>query len=108
MNELRILDTAAALQRRHGRAALPTYIVSNALETSDISRGNVAAQGSGSDARGTGPELDMNVVPLFETIEGLRQSAQIMEKLLSLPLYRRLLASRNDTRGSYARLLGQQ
>ena len=97
MKELRILDTAAALQRRHGRAALPTYIVSNALETSDILEAMLLLKEAGLMRAAPGPELDMNVVPLFETIEGLRQSAQIMEKLLSLPLYRRLLASRDDT-----------
>ena len=38
----------------------------------------------------------MNIVPLFETIGGLRQSTAIMDELLSLPLYRRLLAGSGD------------
>ncbi|MEW6642391.1 MAG: phosphoenolpyruvate carboxylase [Pseudomonadota bacterium] len=36
----------------------------------------------------------INVVPLFETIKDLRACAQIMDRLLSLPAYRRLVDSR--------------
>jgi phosphoenolpyruvate carboxylase len=97
MKELRILDTAAALQRRHGRAPLPTYIISNANEVSDILEAILLLKEAGLMHPVPAFRLDMNVVPLFETIEDLRQCAGIMEKLLSLPIYRRLLASRNDT-----------
>ena len=36
----------------------------------------------------------INIVPLFETIEDLRGSVQIMETLLGIPEYRRLIESR--------------
>jgi phosphoenolpyruvate carboxylase len=38
----------------------------------------------------------VNIVPLFETIEDLRAAADIMERLFSLPTYRRLLEARGD------------
>ena len=38
--------------------------------------------------------LDLNIVPLFETIEDLRNSTHIMDELLALPGYMRLLESR--------------
>ncbi|WP_163434339.1 phosphoenolpyruvate carboxylase, partial [Escherichia coli] len=38
----------------------------------------------------------LNIVPLFETIEDLRNSAAIMDRLLSLPEYRRLVESRDN------------
>ena len=39
-------------------------------------------------------ELDVNIVPLFETIADLRNSGRIMDEVLGLPEYRRLLESR--------------
>jgi len=38
----------------------------------------------------------MNIVPLFETIAGLRECNRVMDELLSLPFYRQLLADRGD------------
>ena len=38
--------------------------------------------------------LDLNIVPLFETIEDLRNATRIMDELLALPEYMRLLESR--------------
>jgi phosphoenolpyruvate carboxylase len=43
---------------------------------------------------GETPRLDVDVVPLFETIADLQACGAIMDRLLSLPAYRRLLASR--------------
>ncbi len=40
-------------------------------------------------------ELDLNIVPLFETINDLRSSARLMDELLSLPQYKAFLESRN-------------
>jgi phosphoenolpyruvate carboxylase len=45
---------------------------------------------------GQPPRLDMNIVPLFETIVGLRDCTRIMDDLLSMPVYRQLVASRGD------------
>ena len=45
---------------------------------------------------GQPPRLDMNIVPLFETIAGLRDCTRIMDDLLSMPIYRQLVASRGD------------
>ncbi|HEV7803876.1 MAG TPA: phosphoenolpyruvate carboxylase, partial [Burkholderiales bacterium] len=39
-------------------------------------------------------ELDVNIVPLFETIGDLRNSAKVMDALFALPEYIRLLESR--------------
>jgi phosphoenolpyruvate carboxylase len=38
--------------------------------------------------------LDLNIVPLFETIQDLRNCTRVMDDLLALPEYRRLLESR--------------
>jgi len=39
-------------------------------------------------------ELDLNIVPLFETIDDLRHCGRVMDTLLGLPDYRRFLESR--------------
>ena len=42
--------------------------------------------------------LDVDIVPLFETIEDLRNCGQVMNELLGLPEYMRLLESRGRLR----------
>ena len=41
-----------------------------------------------------GGTSDINVIPLFETIEDLRACAEVMDRLFSIPAYRALLDSR--------------
>jgi len=92
--ELRILDTAAQLQRRYGAPALPNYIVSNASDVSDVLEPVLLLKEAGMMLPGAQPRLAMNVIPLFETIADLRGCEQVMDALLDLPLYRRLLDAR--------------
>ncbi len=40
--------------------------------------------------------LEVDIVPLFETIADLRRCGEVMERLFALPGYRRLLRSRGD------------
>jgi phosphoenolpyruvate carboxylase len=47
--------------------------------------------------RPTEGRLDLNVVPLFETIADLRECGRVMDELFSLPHYMRLLDSRGRT-----------
>jgi phosphoenolpyruvate carboxylase len=92
--ELRILDTAADLQRRFGPQALPNHIISNCNGVSDILEVALLLKEAGLLQPGAHPRLAMNIIPLFETIADLRACGQIMDELFSLPLYRRLLDSR--------------
>ena len=41
--------------------------------------------------------LDVNIIPLFETIGDLRNASATMDRVLGLPAYRRLLTSRKET-----------
>ena len=94
--ELKIFDCAAELQGRYGREALPTYIISNASQASDLLEVVVLLKEAGLAQTGTTASLDMNIVPLFESISGLRQCATIMDDILSVPIYRQMVASRGD------------
>jgi phosphoenolpyruvate carboxylase len=94
--ELGILDAAAQLQQRYGRRALPNYIVSKTDEVSDLLEVVVLLKEAGMCLPGPQPRLDLNVIPLFETISDLRACARVMEEAFSTPQYRQLLAARGD------------
>jgi phosphoenolpyruvate carboxylase len=94
--ELQIFNAAAELHQRYGREALPSTIVSTTTAMSDLLEAALLLKEAGLLRPGERPTLAMNIVPLFETIGGLRQSTAIMDELLSLPLYRQLLANCGD------------
>ncbi|MGC2165923.1 MAG: phosphoenolpyruvate carboxylase, partial [Gallionella sp.] len=96
-SELRIMQTAAEIHRRFGRAALPNHIISKTDAVSDMLELAVMLQQVGVLKGGATPTLHINIIPLFETIDDLRGCGVIMDELFSLPLYRKLLASRNNT-----------
>ncbi len=91
--ELAILREAAAAHRRYGASSVPNYVISKAGGVSDVLEVALLLREAGL-LRPREGELDVNIVPLFETIEDLRQSSAVMDRLLALPAYRRLLDSR--------------
>ena len=78
------------------RAAMPTYVISKADSVSDILEVAVLLKEVGL-LRPREARLDVNIAPLFETIGDLQRCGRIMDELLGLPAYRRLLASRDGT-----------
>jgi phosphoenolpyruvate carboxylase len=94
--ELDLVRVAADAHRRYGRAALPNYVISKADSVSDILEVAVLLKEDGLLDPREG-RLDVDIVPLFETIGDLQRCGRIMDELLALPAYRRLLASRGDT-----------
>ncbi len=96
--ELRIMQAAAEIHRSFGRNALPNYIISMTKGVSDLLEVGLMLQQAGLlDITGKLPDLHINIIPLFETIDDLRGSSQIMDALFSIPFYRALLKSRGDT-----------
>jgi phosphoenolpyruvate carboxylase len=94
--ELSAFKYAAAIQRRVGESALPNYIISEAGAPSDVLEVALLLKEFGILAPGARPRLAMNIIPLFETISDLRGCGAIMDRLLALPGYRRLLESRRN------------
>lgn len=94
-SELNIYRTARIAQERYGKAAVPNCIISKTDSVSDLLELAVILKEAGllhpNEAR-----LDVNIIPLFETIADLRNSAKVMAALLSLPEYARLLPSRDQ------------
>jgi phosphoenolpyruvate carboxylase len=89
--ELALLRAAAAIRKTYGPGAIRTAIISKTDSVSDMLElalllkevGLVGADGSAS----------LYVVPLFETIADLRACVGVMDALLAIPEYRRLVDS---------------
>jgi phosphoenolpyruvate carboxylase len=92
-SELSIFAAAAAAHRRYGPDSVPNAVISKADGVSDVLEVALLLKESGL-LRPRAGELDVNIVPLFETIEDLRNSGPIMDRLFALPAYQRLLDSR--------------
>ncbi|MGL1832633.1 phosphoenolpyruvate carboxylase [Rhodocyclaceae bacterium SMB388] len=91
--ELAIFDAAREAQRRYGAAAVPNYIISKTDGVSDLLEVALLLKESGLLDPCSG-RLAMNIIPLFETIGDLQASGPVMDRVLALPVYRHLLASR--------------
>ncbi len=96
-SELRILQKAADIHRRFGHAAIPNYIISMTTHISNVLEVALLLKEVGLLQAGENPRLGLNIIPLFETIADLRSCGMIMDQLFSLPYYKKLLASRNNT-----------
>ena len=96
-SELRIMQAAAQIHQRFGRAALPNHIISKTDAVSDMLELALMLQQAGLLEGGEQPVLHVNIIPLFETIADLRGCATIMDELFAIPYYQKLLASRGNT-----------
>ncbi len=96
-SELRIMQAAAEIHQRFGRAALPNHIISKTDAVSDMLELALMLQQVKLLEGGDSHQLHINIIPLFETIEDLRGCAKIMDELFAIPYYRRLLSSRGNT-----------
>ncbi len=94
-SELAILRVAAEAHRRFGPAAVPHYVISKADGVSDVLEVAVLLKEAGLLHPNDGT-LALDIVPLFETIGDLQRCGGIVDALLGLPLWRRLLATRGD------------
>lgn len=95
-SELDIFFTARELRQRYGAAALPNCIISKTDGISDLLELALLLKESGLLHPGHPARLDVNIIPLFETIEDLQKSAATMEGIFNLPAYRDLLTSRGN------------
>jgi phosphoenolpyruvate carboxylase len=94
-SELAIVHEAAEAHRRYGRVAVPNYVISKASDPSDILEVALLLKEAGL-LRPRDGEMDVNIIPLFETIADLRHCSGVMDALFALPHYMRLLRSRGQ------------
>jgi phosphoenolpyruvate carboxylase len=92
--ELAVFHAAADAHARYGSAAIPQCIISMCKGMSDMLEVAVLLKEAGL-VHPSGRSA-INIVPLFETIEDLQASSGIMDRMLSIHDYRKLV----DSRGS--------
>jgi phosphoenolpyruvate carboxylase len=94
MGELNVFHAAAEAHAKFGSDAIPQCIISMCKGMSDMLEVAVLLKEVG--LVNPSGRSAINIVPLFETIEDLQASGGIMDRMLSLHDYRRLV----DSRGS--------
>ncbi|HEV8194428.1 MAG TPA: phosphoenolpyruvate carboxylase, partial [Ktedonobacterales bacterium] len=88
----------ADIQRTFGQAACHTYIVSMCRTPSDVLAALFLARECGLFAwyRDGSARCDLDIVPLFETLDELASCDTILHQLLELPAYRAAIAARQN------------
>ena len=83
---LKTLAAMSALQARFGGATCRRYVVSFARDAADVAAVYELAE------HAAGDRLELDVVPLFETLEDLARATSVMDGMLKLSPVRRRLA----------------
>ena len=99
VSELAILETAASAVRRVGRRIVPHYVISMAHDVSDVLEvavllKEVGLASAAHDGRHAASELD--IVPLFETIDDLQRSAGVVSEMFRHDVYGDIVRSRGN------------
>lgn len=95
--ELDIVSAATHAVETYGPAAVPNYVISMCQSVSDILEVGILLKEAGLlDASGEEPYCPVGISPLFETIDDLHNGAAILQAMLELPLYRAMVAARDD------------
>ena len=91
--EIGIVSSAARARSAFGAAAVSKYIISHCESVSDLMEAGLLLREAGL-LRPTGLEVD--IIPLFESIADLERCGEIMQQAFSSPLYRAWLRNRGD------------
>lgn len=92
----RVFETIRKAQEEFGPEVIGSYIVSMTRGAEDVLAAVVLARENGLvDAHQ--PEARIGFVPLLETIAELKQADAVVDDLLSVPAYRRIVGARGET-----------
>jgi phosphoenolpyruvate carboxylase len=95
--ELGVIRAATQAIKRYGPSAVPNYVISMCRSVSDVLEAAILLKEAGLiDTSGDAPYCPVGISPLFETIDDLRNGATILHAMLELPIYRALVAARDD------------
>ena len=103
-SELAILRTAGEIRGRYGERAIRNYIISHTETVSDLlevlllqkETGLLHLEWDDNSGKVSNARIELMVIPLFETIPDLRCASGIMERFMSLPQVRRLVANQGN------------
>ncbi|WP_373991448.1 phosphoenolpyruvate carboxylase [Duganella sp. BuS-21] len=99
VSELGVLRAAREIRARYGVRAIRNYIISHTETVSDLLEVLLLQKEMGLLRLAAGvakPELDLMVIPLFETIPDLQRAADIMEAVMAIPLVKELIAKQGQ------------
>jgi phosphoenolpyruvate carboxylase len=88
-----VFATLHDARRRYGTDAIGLYIISMARSAADVLAVLALARYGGLIEHG---QVPLDIAPLFETVDDLRNAPVTLQALLADPVYRRHLAARND------------
>ncbi len=86
------IHAIAAIQKENGPMGCHRYIISHCESALHVIQIFVLTR----LLIGTGDELELDIIPLFETIDDLTHAPGIMEELYAIPAYRAHLTKRRD------------
>ncbi|WP_296001311.1 phosphoenolpyruvate carboxylase [Rugamonas sp.] len=92
-SELGVLRAARDIRARYGKRAIRNYIISHTETVSDLLEVLLLQKEMGLLR---GDELDLMVIPLFETIPDLQRAAGIMRTAMATPLFKTLIAKQGQ------------
>jgi phosphoenolpyruvate carboxylase len=98
-SELAILEAAASAVRRVGRRIVPHYVISMAHDLSDVLEVAVLLKEVGLASAAHGDRVatsQLDIVPLFETIDDLRRSPDVLDAMLRHEVYGDIVRSRGN------------
>ncbi|MGN6259453.1 MAG: phosphoenolpyruvate carboxylase [Ralstonia sp.] len=100
-SEIDIFRAAREVRARYGNRIVRNYIISHTETLSDLLEVMLLQKEAGmfrtgANGSGGGAALDVMVIPLFETIEDLRNAPEIMGDLLALPGFDAVLAAQGN------------
>jgi phosphoenolpyruvate carboxylase len=87
---------AARLRGKFGDSAVENYVISMAKSVSDLLEVAILLKEAGLFTPGNRPHMGLRVIPLFETIDDLRGSANVMAAYFDMPLARAILSGQDD------------
>ncbi|MCK0714392.1 phosphoenolpyruvate carboxylase [Chromohalobacter sarecensis] len=89
-----VIDTFRVIAREH-REALGTYVISMAGQPSDVLAVALLMKEVGGD-------MHLPIAPLFETLDDLNRAGDVIQRLLSLPGYRRMAGDGQEVMIGYS------
>jgi len=89
---LEVFSAAHTIQAHNGEQGIHRFIISNTQGPADVLSVRFLAICAGWNPA----ELNLDIVPLFETVDDLDSARATMDRLWSLPVYRAHIKRRND------------
>lgn len=80
------------IQKKNGEEGCNRYIISNSVHVEDILYPYLFFRWCGYQPE----EINFDIIPLFETMEGMQNSKEVMETLFNLPFYREHIKRRGN------------